>query len=749
MNQEPVQQYRFSVVGVSCASCVNPIEKTLRSKPGIKEASLNFATKELLIRCIASVSESTITDTLKEMGYTARLIKDNDKQSANPDMESHHFQKLRKQTIFAGLVGVPLFITGMMNSLPGLTTPFGYWLNIFISLLSFIVLFYSGKHFFVGALKAFKAHLANMDTLIAIGTGAAWFYSTIVLIFIDAIPAMAQHVYFEASVVIIALVNLGALLELRARRNTSQAIEKLMHLQPKTARLFKDNVETDVPIEEIVAGSTIRVRPGEQIPVDGLIIEGSSMIDESMLTGEPIAPRKEVGDKVFAGTLNKNSSFIYQASHIGKDSVLGKIIQLIEAAQSTKPSIAKLADQIASVFVPVVILIAIFTGLIWFNIGPEPISAYMLVTTMTVLIIACPCALGLAVPISVMVGIGKGAEFGVLIRHAEALQQAGKLTTVLLDKTGTITLGHPEVTGLYPKDGVSPDKMLGLAASLEQGSEHPLAEAILNKAKKEKIILTTAKDFETVSGLGVSGTINDRHIKVGNSDFMQQHEIELNTWKDKASKLAESGETPLFIAQDNELLGILTIADPIKPDSDEAIRQLQSLGINVIMLTGDHKITAEAIANRVGIQTVFANILPQDKAKKIADEQARGEVVGMVGDGINDAAALSLADVGFAMGAGSDIAMESADITLMRNSLISVVDAIAISKATYKNMKQNLWGAFIYNAFGIPIAAGVLYPFINMLLDPMIAGLAMALSSVTVISNANRLRLFQPRGKKS
>jgi len=468
-----------------------------------------------------------------------------------------------------------------------------------------------------------------------------------------------------------------------------------------------------------------------------------------MLTGEPLANEKKIGDKVIGGTLNKNGSFIFQTSHVGKETVLAQIIQLVQQAQNSKPALARLADQISAYFVPSVLIIAIVTALIWFNVGIEPKIAYMLVTSMAVLVIACPCALGLAVPISVTVGIGKAAEYGVLIRHADALQQAGQLTTIVLDKTGTITLGRPEVTGVYPVHDQDRNRMLILAASLEVGSEHPLAEAIVTAAKKDGLALLNTTNFHAITGQGVGGTIDGQQIWLGNRYLMEQQRIELGGLKQQADQLAASGQTPIFVAAEKEIIGILSIADPIKPDSKIAIQRLQKMGLKVIMMTGDHQMTAHAIANQVGISDVMAEVLPKDKAEKISELQKKSEKVGMVGDGINDAPALAQAEVGFAIGTGTDVAIESAGITLMRGSLQGVADAIVISQQTIRNMKQNLFGALIYNVMGIPIAAGILFPFTGLLLNPMIAGAAMALSSVTVVTNANRLRFFKPTGINS
>jgi Cu+-exporting ATPase len=547
--------------------------------------------------------------------------------------------------------------------------------------------------------------------------------------------------------VIIALINLGQALELRARGKTSEAIKRLIGLQPKTARVVRDGRELDVPIEAVGLGETIRVRPGEKIPVDGVILEGRSSIDESMLTGEPLPVEKGPGDEVTGGTLNTTGTFLFKATRIGRDTALARIIEMVRQAQASKPAIGRLADKVASVFVPAVLIVAVLTFLAWFNLGPPPVLSYALVATMTVLIIACPCALGLATPISIMVGVGKAAEYGILIRNGEALQQAGRLTAIVLDKTGTVTEGRPTVTVLKPAGGFDEVALLALAAGVEAGSEHPLAQAIVAAARARGIAPAAVEGFEALAGRGVRarlGAGDGRTVLLGNARLMAEQGIALGPLAEEAARLAAEAHTPVFLAVDGRPAGIVAVADPIKPDSRDAIARLHALGLKVAMITGDNRRTAEAVARQVGVDEVYAEVLPPDKQSHVAALQARGEVVGMVGDGINDAPALAQADVGFAIGTGTDVAIESADVALMRGSLHGVPDAIAISKATVRNIKQNLFGAFVYNTLGIPVAAGALYPFFGILLNPMIAGAAMAMSSVTVVSNANRLRFWRP-----
>jgi Cu+-exporting ATPase len=539
------------------------------------------------------------------------------------------------------------------------------------------------------------------------------------------------------------LINFGSALEMRARGKTSEAIKRLIGLQPKTARVVRDGQEQDAPIEDVGLDETLRVRPGEKIPVDGMIIDGHSTVDESMLTGEPLPVTKQIGDEVVGGTLNKSGTFLFQAKRIGKDTALARIIELVRRAQNSKPAIGRLADRISGIFVPTVLIIAVVTFMIWFDVGPEPRLSYTLVATMTVLIIACPCALGLATPISIMVGVGKAAEYGILIRNGEALQQAGKLTTVVLDKTGTVTEGQPTVTALELARGWDEQRLLTVAASVEAGSEHPLAQAVVEAARGRGISPAQAADFEAVAGHGVQATVDGEAVLFGNDKLMARHNIELGDLEQRAASLADDAQTPMYLAVDGKPAGIVAVADPIKEDSKAAIERLHHLGLKVVMVTGDNRATAEAVARKVGIDDVMAEVLPQDKEKQVGVLQERGETVGMVGDGINDAPALARADVGFAIGTGTDVAIESAEVTLMRGSLHGVADAIAISKATVRNIKQNLFGAFVYNSLGIPIAAGILYPLTGLLLNPIIAGAAMAMSSVTVVSNANRLRWFK------
>lgn len=541
---------------------------------------------------------------------------------------------------------------------------------------------------------------------------------------------------------IIGLINLGQALEVRARGKTSAAVKRLLDLGAKTARVIRDGEEQDIPVEQVQAGDQLRVRPGEKIAVDGTVEEGESRIDESMLTGEPMPVNKAPGDKVSAGTLNEAGTLLYTATAVGKDTALSHIVALVKKAQGSKPPIGRLADQVSAIFVPTIMLIAIAAALVWFNVGPEPRLTHMLISATTVLIIACPCALGLATPMSVMVGVGKAAEYGILIRQGEALQTSSQLDTVVLDKTGTITEGKPAVTDIVCNEGQQEDTVLTLAASVESGSEHPLATAILNESKQRELSLDSASEFQALNGKGVTATIQGKTYRLGNRRWLESEGVNINL---DSTSLTDKGVTPLFLSEANTLLGIIGVADRIKDDSKAAIARLKDQGLKVIMITGDIAASANAIAEQAGVDEVMAEVLPEDKAKKIQALQSEGRTVAMVGDGINDAPALAQADVGFAIGTGTDVAIESAAITLMGGSLHGVPDAMAISSATVRNIKQNLFGAFVYNSLGVPVAAGILYPLTGNLLSPVIAGAAMSLSSVTVVTNANRLRFFKPK----
>lgn len=730
----------LAVTGATCASCVNSIEKALMSVPGVTHAHMNLA--DHTATASGTAEPKALIKAVEHAGYGASVIEDADAADDRRQEQDKKQYKvlLVKMAISLGL-GVILMAWGMgfdtmMVTDANQTT----WFNF--GILTLGVMIVSGGHFFTGAWKAFRHHNANMDTLIALGTGTAWLYSMVVVSVPTLLPEMARHVYFEASAMIIGLINLGQALELRAKGKTSEAVRRLLDLRAKTARVLRDGQELDIPVDQVQKGDRVRVRPGEKLPVDGVIVEGSTRIDESMLTGEPMPVSKGADDEVSAGTMNTHGSIIYEATRVGSETALAQIIKLVKKAQGSKPAIGRLADKISSVFVPTVMLVAITAALAWYNVGPEPVMVHMMVAATTVLIIACPCALGLATPMSVMVGVGKAAEYGALIRQGDALQTAGKIDLVILDKTGTITEGHPTVTRVHASDG-NETTLLALAAGLEQHSEHPLAEAVLNKAKHDGVEPEKITGFEAFDGKGVQGEFDGQPLRLGNRRWLEAEGVVVDELEAAANAITEDAGTPLFLALGDRALGVIGVADAIKPDSRAAIDRLQQAGIKVMMVTGDVDATAKAISTQAGIDHYRAEVLPENKAEVVSEMRGKGYTVAMVGDGINDAPALAAADVGFAIGTGTDVAIESAGITLMRGSLHGVPDAIEVSRATVTNIKQNLFGAFIYNTMGIPVAAGLLYPVWGILMSPILAGAAMSLSSVTVVTNANRLRLFR------
>ncbi len=732
---------RLSIIGMRCAGCVKTVENALKSVVGVKAVNVNFADHSALVE--GKVDPDLLRSALQEVGYDAAVMESFEDLEAQERIEEERYRILLRKSAVAAAWGIPLMVGEWLDVWPRIGTLEGSNVWSIIALVTFGVMYYAGGHFFSGALKALRGGAANMDTLIALGTGAAWLYSTIVIDFADVLPREATYPYFEAAVIIIAFVTLGGALEMRARGKASAAIRKLIGLQPRTARVIRNSKEIDIPIEQVGVGEIIRVRPGEKIPVDGVIIEGHSSIDESMLTGESIPVEKTVGDEVIGGTVNLIGSFLMKATRIGRDTVLAHIIEAVRRAQGSKPEIARLVDQVSAVFVPTVVGIAAFAFLVWWTFGPEPELGYAFVTSMTVLVIACPCALGLATPISIMVAVGRSAQGGILIRNGEALQIAGQLTTVVLDKTGTVTEGKPKVTAVEAMPGWTEDLVLQLAASVEAGSEHPLAGAILREAEMRGHALLPVTGFETVTGKGVRAKLDGQKVLFGNLALMESEGIDCGPVIQRLDTYAERGQTPMILVVDKKAAGIIAVADTIKADSKEAIRRLKTLGVKVWMVTGDTEKTARAIAREAGVDEVQAQVLPEDKAKVVRELQGRGEIVGMVGDGINDAPALAQANVGFAIGTGTDIAIESGDIVIMQGSLIKVPEAMKLSRAAVRNIKQNLVGAFIYNVSAIPVAVGLLYPFFGVLLNPMIAGAAMAMSSVTVVSNANRLRYMK------
>ena len=742
---------KIGIENLRCASCVKFIEDELKATKGVLNATVNIATQEATVDYLPQNTTLTeLNKAIETWGYKPRIALSDAPVDKQEEAHAREYSRLMKMFWFAAIISVPVLLFAYPQYVPlirDLSMETIRWSWILSAVVTLPVLFYSGYDFFTGAWEAFKHRSANMNTLIALGTGAAWLYSTFAISFPKIFPEGTSEPFYDVVSVVIALVVLGQALELRAKGQSSSAIKKLLGLQAKTARVIRDGKEMDIPVEEVLVGDVIQVRPGEKIPVDGVIVEGSSAVDESMLTGESMPASKKMGDEVIGATINKTGAFKFRTTKVGKDTALAQIVKMVQDAQNSKAPIARLADTVSGYFVPVVMILAVWTFVVWFAFGPQPQLVYALVTSVTVLIIACPCALGLATPMSLMVGIGKGAEHGILIRSGEALQNARSLNIVVLDKTGTITKGKPELTDVVLSDQsiVKDDELLRLASSVEKVSEHPLAQAIVDGAQARKLELAEVKDFEAIPGHGVSAKVENKNILIGNLKLMNRENIALGALEEKSKSLADDGKTPMFISIDGKAAGIIAVADTVKEDSAEAIKALQSIGIEVVMITGDNRRTAEAIARKVGITRVLAEVLPEDKAKNIQQLQAEGKKVAMVGDGINDAPALAQADVGLAIGTGTDVAIEASDITLIKGSLKGVVTAIEVSRATMNNIYQNLVGAFFYNTLGVPVAMGLLFPFFGLLLSPLIAGAAMAFSSVTVVGNANRLRGFKPK----
>lgn len=734
---------RLALRGLRCAACVRSVTDALTQVEGAQAVQVNLADRSAEVG--GSVSPEQLVAAIREAGFDATPMNADYGESERDAEEAAQLKQAWRRAWVALVVGVPQMLLMMVGVLPMLEDARLVWGGI--GLITLAMMVYSGRHFFIGAWAALKKRQATMDSLIALGTGAAWFYSTLMVLWPELVPVEGRHVYYEAAAFIIGLVNLGQALETRARGKASQAIRKLMQLQPDEAILITpEGDERPMRIRSIQPSDLLRVRPGERIPVDGVVAEGETWVDESMLTGEPVPVLKQKKDWLSAGTVNQSGSIKMRVRKVGEETTLAQIIRQVRQAQNAKPAIAHLVDRISSVFVPVVVVIALLTALAWWLWGPVPQSAYMLVTAMAVLVIACPCALGLATPMSIMVGVGRAAERGILIRQGNALQAAASLDMVVVDKTGTVTQGEPQLVDFKRLDqgeteGWSDDDWLALLAGIEQASEHPLAQAVVRAAQARALKPQANLNVEVIPGQGVKALWQEKTCWIGNKTLMAQAGVHLDEAAQKWHlHQARQGQTVVWVAWGDALIAMLGIADPIKTDSAAAIRRIQALGLEVLMLTGDSQDTAEAVAAQVGITQVVAEVRPEDKAKTLRDLQAQGKKVAMVGDGINDAPALAQADVGLAIGTGTDIAIESADLTLMRGSLHGVADAIRISRLTLRNIWQNLFGAFIYNSLGIPLAAGVLFPLTGWLLSPAYAAAAMALSSVTVVSNANRLR---------
>jgi P-type Cu+ transporter len=743
-----VSRITLPVQGMTCAACVSAVENALKELDGVASAAVNFATEKAAIEYFPSqVNIRDFKRVIKEAGYeVVEAEKGEDIVEKEQKEREKAYRELRTKVITGTALAIPLMLLMQWNHIFGHILHMPMNLNHLIQLvLATPVQFWIGRQFYAGAIAAARHRTTNMNTLIAIGTSSAYLYSIVATFFpsLFEIKGYTAEVYFDTSATIIVLILLGRLFEARAKGQTSEAIKKLIGLQAKTARVVKDGKEMDLLIEDVEIGDIIVVRPGEKIPVDGLIREGYSSVDESMVTGESIPAEKKTGDSVIGGTINKTGAFRFEAVNVGKETMLSHIIDMVQSAQGSKPPIARLADVIASYFVPAVIGIAVLTFIVWYFVGPTPAFTYAVLNFIAVLIIACPCSLGLATPTSIMVGTGKGAENGILIRSGEALEKTHKITAIVFDKTGTLTKGRPEVTDLIAK-GMEEKDLLYYAASAEKGSEHPLGESIIKKAQDSGLTITDPEQFQAVPGHGIKAVIQGRLVLLGNQKFMQDEGIDLASLIAESDTLSLQGKTPMFIGVDKVAAGIIAVADTLKTESVAAVKQLHALGVEVVMITGDNKRTGEAIARLAGIDRVLAEVLPQDKAAEVKKLQAEGKIVAMVGDGINDAPALAQADVGIAIGTGTDVAIEASDITLIAGNIKGVVTAIALSKATMRNIKQNLFWAFAYNVILIPVAAGVLFPFFGILLNPMLAAGAMGFSSVTVVTNALRLRRFKP-----
>lgn len=732
---EESQTIFLNIGGMSCASCVMNVERALRSEPGVQEASVNFATQEASVRFNPrQTSVAQIEAAVRRAGYTAHPAV-SDISSADERLQATKTANLRLKLLIAAALTFPVVIIEMvfMGWKPGnwialaLTTP---------------VVFYCGSSFYSGALAALRRRTSDMNTLIAMGVTSAYIYSAVITVFPESVAAVGAHAhaYFETAAVITTLILLGRLLEAKARGRASLAIKSLMKLQAKTARVIRDGLEVDIPVEDVQVGDHVIVRPGEKVPVDGEIIEGASSLDESLMTGESIPVERSVGDQAVGGAINASGSFTMVAARVGRNTALQQIIDFVRRAQSEKPPIQRMVDRVSSIFVPAVVIFALLTLVAWLVFGPDEARlTHALVAFVSVLIIACPCALGLATPTAIMVASGRGAEEGILFRGGESLEKSGKLDTLVLDKTGTITKGAPQVTACI-STGISEGELLRLAAAAERRSEHPIGEAIVSAAVTRGLDIPTPESFHAHSGFGVTVSVEGNEVLLGNSSLMARHGVDISSFTQQAEKLSAEGHTPVFIAIDGKSAGMLAVADTIKEDSRRAVQELFRMGFRIIMLTGDNARTAQTVADQVGIVEVLAEVPPSRKAEQVARLQEDGHKVGMVGDGVNDAPALAQSDLGIAIGAGADVALEASDVTLVRSDLTSVVKAIRLADHTLAIIKQNLFFAFVYNTVAIPLAAGVLYPLTGWMLNPMVAALAMALSSVSVLSNSLRLR---------
>ncbi len=742
------EQLTLPVKGMHCASCVSKVEAALKGVPGVRQASVNLATEKATLALVpGQVAVADLRRAVRAVGY--EIPEEARSQAEAPDRERAERERENRLLRIKFLVGAGLSLPVLLGSFPQVF-PWGpaFLQNPWVQLvLATPVQFRVGWQFHRGFWNDTVHRSASMNSLVSIGTNAAYFFSVAVTLWPHTFMPLGAMTYYDTAAVLMTLIVLGRWLEARARGRTSEAIRRLVALAPKTARVLRDGREEDVPISEVAAGDVIRVRPGEKIPVDGEVVDGASAVDESMLTGESLPVEKRAGFRVYGGTVNRTGSFTFRATRVGKDTVLAQIIRLVEEAQGSKAPIQRLADQVSAVFVPIVLVVAALTFGVWWLWGPAPAFLFALTNFVAVLVIACPCAMGLATPTAIMVGTGKGAEHGVLIKSAAALELLHKVGTVVLDKTGTLTIGRPEVTDVIPTNGMSADDLLALAAAAEQGSEHPLGEAVVARAKEHGLALPAVSDFTAVPGHGIQAHVGGQRLLLGNSRLLSERGVRLGALEAVGERLAEAGKTVMFAALDGRVLGMIGVADVLKPEARQAVAILRQMGIEVMMLTGDTRRTGEAIARQLGLDRVLAEVLPEDKAREIKRLQDEGRLVAMVGDGINDAPALAQATVGVAMGSGTDVAMEAADVTLMRGDLRGLVTAIQLSRKTIRIIRENLVWAFGYNVILIPVAAGVLYPLWGILLSPILAGAAMAFSSVSVVTNSLRLKRFRPVSK--
>ena len=760
-----MKSQKFDIKGMTCSACSTAVDRNVKKLEGINEVNVNLLNNSMIVKYDENVlNNETIIKKVQDAGYEAFLVengKKTQKNSTEDNLGKIETNELKNRLIISFIFAIPLFYISMGHMLnwylPHLFHGYSNAITFAFTqfLLALPIVFINIKYYKVGFKTLYKGS-PNMDSLIAIGTSAAMIYGVFSIYKIgyglgnndiDMVIQYSHDLYFESAAIVLTLITLGKFLEARAKENTSEAINKLINLTPKTALVLRNNQEIEIPVDELVLKDIVIVKPGNIVPTDGVIIFGNSSIDESMLTGESLPVSKKVGDKVIGASINKSGSFKFEVTKLGEDTVLSQIIKLIEEASSSKAPISKLADRISAIFVPTVIVISILATVTWLFLGYS--FEFALSIGIAILVISCPCALGLATPTAIMVGTGKGAQNGILIKSAESLEIAHTINTVVIDKTGTITEGKTQVTDIFTNEKITQDKLLQLCATIEKNSEHPLADAILKKTQEKEIELLNATDFEALNGLGIKAKVEDRVFYIGNKKLLDSKNISLDLFYEKSEKLANEGKTPIFIADENEVLGLIAISDVVKPTSKDAILEFEKMGLEVIMLTGDNYKTANAIAKQININNVIAEVLPQDKEKEIQKLQSLGKKVAMIGDGINDAPALVRADVGIAIGAGTDIAIESANIVLVKSDLLDAVKAIQLSNAVIKNIKQNLFWAFFYNIIGIPLAAGVFYTVLGWKLSPMFAGAAMSLSSVTVVLNALRLKLFEPRISKN